>query len=77
MLLDYMEVEGAIPIILSYIEGNGSYRVKQKALEILCKYSEEILYEYNVKDTLFIAMKNSIKNNEITISSTLINLLGK
>ena len=58
MLLDYMEVEGAIPIILSYIEGNGSYRVKQKALEILCKYSEEILYEYNVKDTLFIAMKN-------------------
>lgn len=75
MLLDHMDAEEAIPVVLSYIEGNGSYRVKQKALEILCKYPEEILYEYNVKDTLFIAMKNSIKNNEITVSSTLINLL--
>ena len=62
-----------------YMIDNSEIKVKslQKALEILCKYSEEILYEYNVKDTLFIAMKNSIKNNEITISSTLINLLWK
>lgn len=61
MLLDHMDAEEAIPVVLSYIEGNGSYRVKQKALEILCKYPEEILYEYNVKDTLFIAMKIQLK----------------
>ena len=35
--------------------------VIEKALEILCKYPEEILYEYNVKDTLFIAMKIQLK----------------
>lgn len=76
ILLDYLETDEIIPDILTYILENDDSDVVSCALDILCKYNEDFLEEYNVKDELLNSMLKSISNGSLTTYESMLNILG-
>ena len=75
-LLDRLATEETIPIILSYIYGNGDDRVKMYALDILSGYKDSTLAEYNVKEQLINVILNSVKDDSLKVYEGMLNLIG-
>ncbi len=76
-LLDYLETEEAIPQIISYIRGIGDEQIKGQALEILCKFGEQAIEEYTVREELIDSLKASADGHTLTLHEDLLNLLGE
>ena len=76
-LLDYLEAEEAIPQIMSYLRGSGDGEVKGRALEFLCKYEEQAIEEYSVREQLIDILKISIEGHALVLHKNFLNLLGK
>lgn len=75
-LLDRIGTEEAIPILLSYIEGNGNDNIKSYALDMLSGFNNSVLEEYNVKEQLIKILLNLVKKDSLTIYESMINLIG-
>lgn len=76
-LLDYLETEEAIPQIMSYLWGFGDEEVKGRALEILCKYEEQAIEEYSVREQLIDILKISTEGHTLFLHTNFLNLLGE
>lgn len=75
-LIDRIGTEEAIPIILSYVEGDGNDQIKMYALDMLSGFKNSVLEEYNVKEQLVKILLNLIREDSLTIYECMINIIG-
>lgn len=75
-LIDRIGTEEAIPIIISYIEGNGSNSEKIYALDMLSGFKDTVLDEYNIKEQLLKILLGLIIGDSLTIHENMINIIG-
>lgn len=75
-LVDRLGTEEAIPVLLSYIEGNGNDSIKIYALDMLSGFNAIVLEEYNVREQLIKILLDSIKGECLTIYESMINMIG-
>lgn len=75
-LLDRIGTEEVIPVLLSYIEGNGNDEIKIYALDILSEYSNSVLEEYNVREYLVKILLDHIIEDSLTIYGNMVNIIG-
>lgn len=75
-LMDYIGTDEVIPILLSYLRGNGSNYIKTCALFILSEYNNIALEEFNVRDELLIELENSVKDELLITYESVLNILS-
>ena len=76
-LLSYLETEETIPDLLTYISGCGGEEVKNYALEILSKFGESALEEYNVREELLESIYSAATEEMLITYETMLNMLNK
>lgn len=75
-IMERLESDEAIPILLSYVEGDGEEEIKERALEMLSEYQNSMLNEYNVREQLMNILLDSIQGDSLTTYECMINLIG-
>lgn len=75
-LIDRIATEEAIPVILSYVEGNGNDPVKIYALDMLSGFDKSVLEEYNIREQLQKILLDSINGDALTTYECMINIIG-
>ena len=75
-LLAALNMEEAIPDILSYVLGDGIENAKFKALDLLCEYDVTVLEEYNIREQLLYFLLDSINCNQLTIYERILNIIS-
>lgn len=74
-LLDRLETEQTIPAVLSYLETNDSTQISMRAVNILIKYDENMLDEYNVKEQLCRILAKSVHDGRLTVCDNMMGIL--
>ncbi|MDE5539078.1 MAG: hypothetical protein K2J20_01155, partial [Bacilli bacterium] len=75
-LLDRIGTEEVIPVILSYVDGEGNNSVKMYALDMLSKFDDLVLEEYNVREQLVNNLFDSIKEDSLITYECMINIIS-
>lgn len=75
-LLERIGKDEIIPTLLSYIEGNGNDSVKIYAIDILSRFNNSVLEEYNVREQLVKIFLDIINGDSLTIYECMTNIIG-